>query len=84
MLKQLFSLDHGRESIPDGIRASSAILALYVAFLPIATGLTGLIGSISPLNYIAALYFVVSFAELLRRAFCGTAISRSNGSLRLS
>lgn len=66
MLKQLFSLDHGRESIPDGIRASSAILALYVAFLPIATGLTGLIGSISPLNYIAALYFVVSFAELLR------------------
>ncbi len=54
------------EQKQEGIRLSSIVLALYIALLPIATGLTGLIGSISPMNYIAVLYFVVSFAELLR------------------
>ena len=63
MLKQLFSLNNELPSAPKGIRASSFFLALYVALLPIATGLTGLIGSVSPLNYIAALYFAAFCIE---------------------
>ena len=63
MLKQLFSLNNELPSAPKGIRASSFFLALYVALLPIATGLTGLIGSDSPLNYIAALYFAAFCIE---------------------
>ncbi len=67
MLKKLFFPGAELQPAPEGIRISSCFLGLYVALLPIATGLTGLIGSISPLNYIAVLYFLTAFIELLRR-----------------
>ena len=66
MFKHLFVDETSSLRVPAEIRISSWLLALYVALLPIATGLTGLIGSISPLNYVAALYLLVSFFERLR------------------
>ncbi len=65
MLKQLFSWQNGIQRRPERIRLSSYLLALYVALLPIATGLTGLISDISPLNYIAVLYLLISVVEVL-------------------
>lgn len=46
------------------IRSGSYVFAIYIAFLPIATGLSGIVGNVSLLNYIALLYVVI---EIMRR-----------------
>ena len=67
LLRQIFSWHDDRLCAFESIRLSSFVLAIYVALIPIANGLSGLIGQINIINYITILYFLSSFVELIRR-----------------
>ena len=63
MIKQFFSFQTEEPRAPERIRASSVLLALYAALLPVTTALTGLIGEKSTLSIIAALYLLAAIIE---------------------
>lgn len=48
------------------IKLDSYIFALYIVFLPIAAGLSGIIGSISLLNYISLVYLGLALVRRLK------------------
>lgn len=67
MLKQIFSWKDVLENDNEHIRASSFVLALYVSLIPIANGLSGLVGKVNIVNYIIILYFFLTAIELFRK-----------------
>lgn len=51
------------------VKLSSYILALFILLLPISTALSGIIGNISLLNYIALIYFACSAFEIISSGY---------------
>lgn len=54
-------------SLTGKIKISSYIFAVYLVLLPLSTGLSGIIGNISLMNYIAVLYIIFVCGDLFRK-----------------